>query len=260
MSYSGSGVSACLAGAVRAPSNEPGKPTMKCMICGKQAPSGARLCTPCRAALRRARKATVSHFQPLHRLTVDMRARRARRKSAKASPSKTAPRAGSKGSSRFGRQEVAMFVALSVVACAMGVLAIRLLDEGAGGRPAATTRVPVVAPQPAAAAPAGETAAPAPAPVAPPDHVQESAPPAAAPPARPAPPKLVPGIWPMEDAANRHDAMRVASASPDAFGDVPERAVPPPEAAAASASPPPTRPDGAAVSRGTWAGASRAPR
>jgi hypothetical protein len=182
---------------------------MRCTICGKQAPSGARLCTPCRAALRRARKATVSHFQPLHRLTVDMRARRAHRKSAKAHPPKASPRGGSRRSSRLGRQEVVMFVALSVVACAMGLLAIRLLDEGAVERPAATLQAPPVAPQPAV--PSGEAASTAPAPSAAPDGAREFGPPAAVRPGRPATPKLVPGIWPMEDAANRHEAVRLAS-------------------------------------------------
>jgi hypothetical protein len=148
----------------------------------------------------------VSHFQPLHRLTVDMRARRAQRKSAKARPPKASPRGGSRRSPRLGRQEVVMFVALSVVACAMGLLAIRLLDEGAVARPAATIQVPPAAAQPAP--PTGEAASTAP---AAPVGAREIAPPAAVRPGRPATPKLVPGIWPMEDAANRDEAVRVAS-------------------------------------------------
>jgi hypothetical protein len=217
---------------------------MKCAICGKQAPSGTRLCTPCRAAIKRARKATVSHFQPLRQLTLDMHARRARRKSAKDRPGETVPRTGGKRSLRLGRQEVVMFVALSVVACAMGVLAIRLLDEGAGERPAVTRPAPTVAPQPAAAAPARDAAAPVPAPIAAPDSASDQAPPANVRPAKPAAPKLVPGIWPMEDAVNRFDATQLAAVSLDAFGNVPERAPPPaPEPAAPVAPQEPPRPD-----------------
>ena len=40
---------------------------MKCMICGGQTLPGAKLCLPCRAALRRARDDTISELLPLPR-------------------------------------------------------------------------------------------------------------------------------------------------------------------------------------------------
>ncbi len=40
---------------------------MKCTICGGQTPPGAKLCLPCRAALRRARDDTISELLPLPR-------------------------------------------------------------------------------------------------------------------------------------------------------------------------------------------------
>jgi hypothetical protein len=40
---------------------------MKCMICGGQTPPSAKLCLPCRAALRRARDDTISELLPLPR-------------------------------------------------------------------------------------------------------------------------------------------------------------------------------------------------
>src|SRR5262245_3297144 len=39
----------------------------KCMICGGQTLHGAKLCMPCRAALRRARDDTISELLPLPR-------------------------------------------------------------------------------------------------------------------------------------------------------------------------------------------------
>jgi hypothetical protein len=40
---------------------------MKCLICGGKTPTGAKLCLPCRAALRRARDDTISELLPLPR-------------------------------------------------------------------------------------------------------------------------------------------------------------------------------------------------
>jgi len=196
---------------------------MKCTICGKQAPSGARLCTACRAAIRRARKATVSRFQPLRPPAPDPRGPRVARRSAHGSrrQAATPSPAGTRRAPRLGRHEVVVFVALSVVACAMGLLAIRLLEEGGVGPPALATGARVVAPPPDGAPPAGEPAAPPADPqpsLAAPVRAADPAPSIDGRPAKPRLPKLAPGAWPMEDASNRtgEQATRIAAASADA--------------------------------------------
>jgi hypothetical protein len=163
-----------------------GKTPMKCTICGKHAPSGTRLCTPCRAALKRARKATVSRYRPLRLRTPDPRRGRV------PSPQHASGRAHG-ASQRAARRtpprrgEVAAFVALSVVACALGLLAIRMLGDARPG----WLPFPAWA-QPAAAQPrdaAGKPAAPAAVPAGPPAPVPA--------------PREPPGGWPMHDAADR---------------------------------------------------------
>jgi hypothetical protein len=111
----------------------------------------------------------------------------------------------------------------------MGLLAIRLLEDGGVGSPALATEAPVVAPRPAAALPAGE---PAPPPVDPqpsvaePGPIPDPAPSTGSRPAKPRVPKLVPGTWPMEDASNRtgEETTRIATASLDASAALPAAA------------------------------------
>jgi hypothetical protein len=163
-----------------------GKVPMKCTICGKHAPSGTRLCTPCRAALKRARKATVSRYRPLRLRTPDPR--RARVPSAQQASGRAhgaAHRAARRSPPRRG--EVAAFVALSVVACALGLLAIRMLGDARPGWLPFPARAQPAAAQPrdAGAKPTGPAAVPA-------------GPPAAVP-----APKEPPGGWPVQDATDR---------------------------------------------------------
>jgi hypothetical protein len=208
---------------------------MKCTICGKQAPTGAKLCAPCRAALKRARQATVSRYLPLRRPTVEARSAAAPPRSAGVRPHDARPRSGGdpeapRRSLRRRGHEVVAFVALSVVVCAMGLLAIRMLSES-GVTPAAGPRT-----VPAAAAPAGAAAlSPTPAAAAAGSAPGDAAPAAGAPPAKATVPKLPAGVFPMQDAAerNRLAPTRVAAAIPDGF-DIPTAAQPaPPEPALA---------------------------
>jgi hypothetical protein len=159
---------------------------MKCTICGKQAPSGTRLCTPCRAALKRARKATVSRYRPLRFRTPDPR--RARAPSAPPASGR-AHRASQRSARRSPprRGEVAAFVALSVVACALGLFAIRMLGDARPGWLPFPARAQPAATQPRDAA--GKPAAPAAVPAGPPAPVPA--------------PREPPGGWPMHDAADR---------------------------------------------------------
>ena len=65
---------------------------MKCMICGGQTLPGAKLCLPCRAALRRARDDTISELMPLPRRLEGFAYQHAAR-IAGALPAMTAPAA-----------------------------------------------------------------------------------------------------------------------------------------------------------------------
>ena len=118
---------------------------MKCNICGGRTLLGAKLCLPCRAALRRARDDTISELLPLPRRleaiafpvartvsqTLDIvRVRRARRHAKPAAP--TTPLAAPSTSSPLQSTAIALF------ALAVGFLAYGFAQQLRGGREASS--------------------------------------------------------------------------------------------------------------------------
>src|SRR6266550_1400407 len=113
---------------------------MKCNICGGRTLPGAKLCLPCRAALRRARDDTISELLPLPRRleamafagartvsrTLDIvGVRRARRHSRVTSSA--APLAAPNGNSSLQTAAIALF------ALAIGFLAYGFMQQLRGG-------------------------------------------------------------------------------------------------------------------------------
>jgi len=118
---------------------------MKCNICGGRTLPRAKLCLPCRAALRRARDDTVSELLPLPRRleamafpvartvsrTLDIvRVRRARRHAKPAAPS-VSPAASSTSSPL-------QTTAITLFALAVGFLAYGFAQQLRGGREASS--------------------------------------------------------------------------------------------------------------------------
>src|SRR5438477_1673272 len=126
---------------------------MKCTICGRRTLPGAKLCLPCRSALRRARDDTVSELMPLPgRLafaipgsstvskTLDLvRERRAKRRS---SPSTTDKTQKTKLTAAYSRLRVA---AIGLFVLAVGVVAYGFTEQLRGDSPrsAASESAPV---------------------------------------------------------------------------------------------------------------------
>src|SRR5437773_6636706 len=114
---------------------------MKCNICGGRTLPGAKLCLPCRAALRRARDDTISELLPLPRRleamalagactvsrTLDMIGFRRARRHSKVAPSPAAPLAAPSGSSSLQTAAIALF------ALAIGFLAYGFMQQLRGG-------------------------------------------------------------------------------------------------------------------------------
>src|SRR5438445_4853190 len=130
---------------------------MKCNICGGRTLPGAKLCLPCRAALRRARDDTVSELLPLPRRleamafpvartvsrTLDIvRVRRARRhsKATATAPRSAVPSTGSP----------LQTTAIALFALAVGFLAYGFAQQLRGGNEASVTHP---SPSPVSAAP-----------------------------------------------------------------------------------------------------------
>ena len=128
---------------------------MKCQICGEPAMSGtARLCSPCRKAIKRARHETVSVAQPLpSRGAASIERRRARRAGASAAndAAQLIPPPLEARRSQFS----VVFGVLAVVVCAVAYLGVQHLYAGGGDEHAAPSS-PVLptasAPVPAAVA------------------------------------------------------------------------------------------------------------
>ena len=129
---------------------------MKCNICGGRTLPGAKLCLPCRAALRRARDDTVSELLPLPRRleamafpvartvsrTLDMVGVRRARRHAKATAPTASPAARST-SSPLQTTAIALF------ALAVGFLAYGFAQQLRGGHEVSVTH-PTAAPVSAA--------------------------------------------------------------------------------------------------------------
>jgi hypothetical protein len=122
---------------------------MKCNICGGRTLPGAKLCLPCRAALRRARDDTVSELLPLPRRleamafagartvsrTLDIVGVRRARPHSKA-PGSAAPPAAPSGSSPLQTAAIALF------ALAIGFLAYGFTQQLRRGQEASVVHQP----------------------------------------------------------------------------------------------------------------------
>lgn len=118
---------------------------MKCQICGEPAMGGARLCSPCRKAIKRARHDTVSVAQPLPARAGNSIERRPARR-AGASPAESAAASVIPPPLPAKRSQTSIFFGvLSVVVCAVAYLAVQHLYAGAHDEPAATQRPAVTA-------------------------------------------------------------------------------------------------------------------
>jgi hypothetical protein len=142
---------------------------MKCNICGGRTLPGAKLCLPCRAALRRARDDTISELLPLPRRleamafagartvsrTLDIVRVRHVRRHAKAISSAAQPAAPS-GSSPLQTAAIALF------ALAIGFLAYGFTQQLRRGQEASVVHQPplsmTAAPQQSAVSPAAVAA------------------------------------------------------------------------------------------------------
>jgi len=103
---------------------------MKCMICGGQTLPGAKLCLPCRAALRRARDDTISELLPLPRRREAFAFSHSPDIGSPAPLEPVARRAGA-GASRWRRLSSAQLHATAVIAfvAAAGVLTFIMTRE-----------------------------------------------------------------------------------------------------------------------------------
>lgn len=217
--------------------------TPACTICGQPAPRGARLCAPCRAALKRAGQRTVQDL-PHYRDPVP----RPRPRKRASSGAEHAEGAGARHARRAGDDTGRRVVlGTAAVAALAGVAYLGQPQWSAGNGGGEDGKVneyaPLAAAAPAAAdaalpVPAALPAMPAPAPAAsalprdPPAHTARNAP--TAPRATPRTAKPPPRVEPPTPLP--------AYPSLDAFGLVAEAPrAPPPPAVAPRAAPPPDR-------------------
>lgn len=221
--------------------------SMSCTICNRPTMPGARLCVPCKAALKRARHETVSQLEPLSRLLYAARKRRAARRSAAQARSMASTAAADAAMRRRWILPAAL-VALGAVVWVGGYLGNQILNAGGSQNIEAMAGGPNSSPAPSAPAPkVGPAPGPTPSTPAPhePASVDQTTSPADSLPdrasAKSPPRKATPNPGAIRDASPRPAAglLVTTAESIAAFGPANDAAdsLPPPVSAAPAATP-----------------------